>query len=132
MKLEYYLIPRKNPTQQDAAPKFYPVVNYYTGDSYRDLVSRVCEFSTVRSPDVLSVLESLFIVIPKFLAEGRIIRLGELGSLRITLQSSGSEVEEDFSESKIDSIAIRFIQSKTLRRTLGNIEYSKISRPEKG
>lgn len=131
MLVKYYLVPKSNPLNREESGKYYAVVDYNGDVTYRDLINRITDYSTVNSPDVMAVLESLFMLIPQQLFEGKIVRLGELGTLRLVLRSEGTESEEDFTEFNIKNSKVRLYLSKEFKKKLRNIEYARINHPKK-
>jgi len=71
------------------------------------------------------VLESLLKVIPDHLLNGRIVRLGDFGSFRLTLASEGADTEDDFSKSMIKKVKLNFRPGKQIRNDLKTAEYEK-------
>jgi predicted histone-like DNA-binding protein len=61
------------------------------------------------------------------LESGTIVRLGELGSLRISISSNGETNEEDVSVHSIKSSKCIFTPGKELKKMLKNLEYEKVN-----
>jgi len=94
--------------------------------SLKDLAKQIAMLSTVSRTDCVAVLTGLLEVVPLELLKGNIIRLGDLGSLRVTLSSEGAESEEDFSSSLIKNANVRFLPGQELKQEMLKAEYSKI------
>jgi predicted histone-like DNA-binding protein len=123
--LNYRLIKRQNP-RDPAAPRRYYAVGVAQGvTDVRELVDRISDLSTVTSIDTLAVLEALLKVIPKELSNGRIVRLGDLGTFRLTLKSEGSDQSENFNNSFIKGTNLIFRAGKLFRNVLKNIDFAK-------
>jgi len=73
----------------------------------------------------LAVLESLLKVIPAHLLNGRIVRLGDFGSFRLTVTSEGADTEDHFSKSMIKKVKLNFRPGKQIRNDLKTAEYEK-------
>lgn len=130
--LFYKAVQKANPRKLDEPNKYFAAAVNSGEANYRDLINAMAKNSTVSTPDVLAVIESLFEVIPEFLEEGKIVRLGELGSFTILLQSEGQERKEDVNIHTIKGNRIRFIPSKELKRKLRNIHYGKFNAKKSG
>jgi predicted histone-like DNA-binding protein len=91
----------------------------------RELVDRISDLSTVTSIDTLAVLEALLKVIPKELSNGRIVRLGDLGTFRLTLKSEGSDQSENFNNSLIKGTNLIFRAGKLFRNVLNTVTFAK-------
>jgi predicted histone-like DNA-binding protein len=64
-------------------------------------------------------------IIPQELANGKIVRLGDLGSLRITVKSEGSDKEDKVTSANINSVSVIFIPGKDLKKAIKDIEFVK-------
>jgi len=80
----------------------------------RQLAKRIAEIFTVSSIDTLAVLESLLTVIPSYLLDGKIVRLGDFGSFRLTVSSEGADTEGNFSKDLIKSANLNFRPGKQI------------------
>ena len=86
----------------------------------------LAEISTVSSIDTLAVLESLLQVLPRHLLDSKIIRLGDFGSFRISLSSSGADTAENFTKSMIKGVKLLFRPGKQITDELKQAEFVKI------
>ena len=124
--LEFALRQKINPRDPLAERKFYAVTQYNGYLSLRDIATWISRESTVSLMDTMAVLEGLLQVMPDFLLDGKIIKLGEFGSFRVSISSGGADTEEDFDQSYIRRINIRFRPGKELQKLLSNVEYRKL------
>ena len=69
-------------------------------------------------------------IIPRHIEKGEIVRLGELGSLRITVNSEASDTAEEVNASKIKKANYRFAPGGELQQTLKMLKYSKSKKDE--
>lgn len=58
---------------------------------------------------------------------GEIVRLGELGSLRVYISSEGSETADEVSASSIKNARVIFTPGKGIRDMLQNLEFVKVA-----
>jgi predicted histone-like DNA-binding protein len=124
--VRFKLIERINPRQPGDPPRHYAIgVNQGKVD-IRELSEMISEKSTVTSIDTMAVIEALLKVIPRELANGRIVALGDLGSLSLTLKSEGSDQPENFSASMIRGTKLHFRPGKEVKKVLNNISYAKV------
>lgn len=124
--LEFALRQKPNPQDPTAARKFYAVTQYNGDLSLRDIATWISRESTVSLMDTMAVLEGLLQVMPDFLLDGKIIRLGEFGSFRVSISSGGSDTAEDFDQSLIRKLRIRFRPGKEMQKLLSDVEYKKV------
>ena len=125
MPVKYSLAQRPNPSDPAAPKKFYATAKSEGEMTLRELANQIGAISTVSSIDTLAVLESLLQVIPGELLNGRIVRLGEFGSFRITLESEGADTAEDFNKSLIKRAKLNFRPGKLIANALKTADYQK-------
>lgn len=126
MPVKYSLAQRPNPSDPTAPKKFYATAKSDGEITLRQLANQIAAISTVSSIDTLAVLESLLQVIPDYLLNNRIVRLGDFGSFRLTLESEGAEAEENFNKSMIKRVRLNFRPGKQIANALKTAEYEKL------
>jgi predicted histone-like DNA-binding protein len=105
--------------------KYYASANS-TGEANIDELSELIEMiSTVSSIDISAALQGFVKVMPRALAAGDIVRLGDLGYFRISLSSKGHATEEEVSASSVTDTRIIFTPGKELKKMLNNLEFVK-------
>ena len=128
----YSVVPRINPRDKEAAPKFYARAQASGDVSVREMSERIQQSCTVTKADVQAVLVALEDVIIDALKSGEIVRLGDLGAFQIGLSSKGAETEEDYTASLIKKARINFRPGQALSGILTTLSYSKVAkRPTK-
>lgn len=124
--IKYKVIERKNPADRTADAKYY-VTPVNTGViELDDLSTLISDGSTVRQSDVYAVLIGMVNAISKQLAEGKLVKLGKLGSFSIGLNSEGTEKPEDATANSIKRTKIRYRPAAELRNMLKSLSFSKI------
>ena len=128
----YSVIPRINPRDKEAAPKYYARAQASGDVNIREMSERIQQTCTVTKADVQAVLIALEDVIIDALKSGEIVRLGDLGAFQIGLSSKGAETEEDYTPSLIQKARINFRPGLALSGILTTLSYSKVAkRPSK-
>jgi predicted histone-like DNA-binding protein len=94
--------------------------------SLEDLTRAIEKTSTVSGADIRAVLYATVEEAVDGLSEGRIIRLGELGSLRITLSSEGKYTAEEVTAAAVKKASVIFTPGKKLQEMLRNAKYTKV------
>ena len=125
MTVKFSVVPKKDPRNLEAPPKYYPTVVSQGRSDLRAIAERITQMSTVTSVDTLAVLEAFLTVIPQELAEGNIVELGELGSFRLTVLASGEARPEDVSKRNIKEVKVRFKPGKLFKQVLKGLEFRK-------
>ena len=128
----YSVVPRINPRDKEAAPKFYARAQASGDVNIREMSERIQQSCTVTKADVQAVLVALEDVIIDALKSGEIVRLGDLGTFQIGLSSKGAVTEEDYTPSLITKVRINFRPGLALAGALTTLSYSKVAkRPTK-
>lgn len=114
--LQYKVIARKNPMTKNT--KFYPTLLSPVPITLTQIAGEIEKISSLSRGDIKNVLDNLQHVVLGHLTNGRSIRLGDLGSFRPSLRSSGSLSKEDVTAANIRSVCVVYTPSTEMRRTL--------------
>lgn len=125
MSIKYSVIQRPKPGDPSAPRKFYAIVQNDGEVSLRELADQIASISTVSPIDTMAVLESLIQVIPNYMLNGQIVRLGELGSFFVTLSSEGADTEEAFTTSMIKRAKVNFRPGKLIKNKMKTATFEK-------
>lgn len=85
-------------------------------------IEKIC---TVSGADIRAVLYALVDVSVDSLADGNIVRLGDLGSLRISLSSEGKTSANEVTASAIKSSSVIFTPGTRIKEMLSNAKFQK-------
>jgi len=127
MAIKYNIHEIGNNIDPTAPKKFYlrPInTNEKTLD---DLAADISHNCSLTEADIYAVLQSLVREIPRAISQGQIVRLGNLGSFRMSINSTGSEKKEDVSELNVYRRRLIFHPSKQLKKQLDEISFEKNS-----
>ena len=83
-----------------------------------DVVGEIEKMSTVSSADVKAVLDCLEYVVRTHLQNSQSVRLGDLGSFRPTVSSSGFATKGEVTAAGVTRIRVRFTPSATLTENM--------------
>ena len=126
--INYIAQAKKNP--QTKTLSYYAQIAPVTPLKLDDIVRRIEKTSTVSSADIKAVLDALQHEIVESLRAGNSVRLGDLGSFRATLSSSGVEAPENVSASLIKSVRVRFTPGAKMNEIFGNLKALSFNRVE--
>ena len=73
----------------------------------------------------MAVIEALLYAVPRHLKEGKIVKLGQLGTFYLRVRGQGVDDPADFDVYKVRSSRIHFHPGKILRRMLKTIQYER-------
>ena len=122
----YSVVPRVNPRDKEAAPKFYAQAQARGDVNIREMATRIQGSCTVTKADVYAVLVALEDVIMEALQNGEIVRLGDLCTLQVGLSGKGTLTEEEFADTLIRKARINFRPGPVLAGALENLKFSKV------
>lgn len=126
MSLKVKTVARKNPQDLTAPPKFYAKKVNIGEFTTNQLIDYIVTTSTVSKPDVHAVLFALEDAITKELGRSHIVRLGNLGSFNISINSVASDTAEEVTKSNVSRINLRFRPSKEIKKIIDSFEVEKI------
>lgn len=129
--LTYSVVERKDPKNPEIQGKFYAQAQARGEAGIRELSQRIQQMCTVTRADVMAVLIALEDVVADSLANGEIVRLGELGSVQVSLSSEGSETKDGFHDGLIKKARILFRGGRTLQNTISTLKYEKVEQKYK-
>ncbi len=126
MPITFNVIERGQPgVSGGGVKKFYASPKMVGESTLKDLATNIEKQSNVSSEDIRSVLDTLVDVIQDKLADGQIIRLGELGSLRVSFSSESRDTAEEINTTCIKKARILFSPGKGIKDTLTTLNYQK-------
>ncbi len=125
MSVNYKLVQRGNPGDPSAPKKFYATPANSGKVSLRNIGRDIEDISSLSYGDITNVLNNLITQVSKYLADGKIVSLGDLGDLRLRFSSEGVDEEAAFTPSKIRNVKIVFRAGKELDDKLSSIEFHK-------
>jgi predicted histone-like DNA-binding protein len=118
MTVEYSIVARGNPQDPAEPKKYYPVVKSSGELKLRDLVQRAAEMSTLSPADVAAAVEAFLAIIPRALADGNIVRLGDFGTYSLRVRSVGADTEAEVGAQNITKVVAGFRPGKRFRDAL--------------
>jgi predicted histone-like DNA-binding protein len=106
--------------------KFYASPVHDREISLDGLTKAIEKTSTVSGADIRAVLYAMVEEAVLGLSDGRIIRLGDLGSLRITLSSTGKDTAEEVTAQCVKKAGVIFTPGAKLQEMLKVAKYTKV------
>lgn len=107
--IRYKLGAKKSP--KDKSVKYYAVNVRTKTITLEDLAEEIEHATTISRADVKACLDELEHRILTAMQEGNSVRLGDLGSFHITLQSNGATTKKDFTAENIKNVRVQFVPS---------------------
>ena len=126
MPIKFKVVERGEPGVTGGGVHKYYASPVMSGELDLDQLTKMIEkISTVSGADIRAVLYALVDVSVDQLSNGQIIRLGELGSLRISLSSEGKDRPEDVSSLSVKKSSVLFTPGKRIKEMLIIAKYQK-------
>jgi predicted histone-like DNA-binding protein len=106
MAVKYLLVQKGNTGDAAAPKKFCAAPAPRNKTTVKDISKDISEISPLNYGDISNVLNNFAQLIPKYLSNGNIVSLGELGNLRLNFSSEGTLTKNSFSPAKINKVKI--------------------------
>lgn len=119
------VIQKVNPQAPLDPRKYYGVTKAVGIVGIRQLANRISKETTLGTPDVVAVIEALLQDIPEFLLDGKIVKLGDFGTYRLTISSEGAATLEEYSTSMIKKTKLNFRPGLVFKNSLTNAVFQK-------
>ena len=118
---KYHLQKKRNRLNQDKDGLWYATPAPRHKLDTADLCRYASKNTTLNAIEVRAVLDLINEFVPRYLAEGYVIRLGELGSLSLTYGSEGVAQPEDFHPRLMRPARVVFRPSKKLTQEVRSL-----------
>lgn len=126
MSIKFNVIERGQPGVVGGGEKKYYASPVSSGElTLAGLTKAIERSSTVSGADIRAVLYAMVDVMKDELADGNIVRLGELGSLRVSFSSEGKATSGEVNASAITGAKVIFTPGKDIKTMLEIVEYQK-------
>lgn len=104
---------------------YYHARAQYDGvTSIEDIAQLVEQISAISVGDVLSVLNTLGKIVAVELANGRIVDLGDLGRIRLSLRAKGVATPEEVRHETIQSTRAIFVPGQAIRHKQQHLSFA--------
>lgn len=107
-EINYSIAGMRNPSDKDAAEKFYAKMQASGVVDLNDMAEEISYATTLTDGDVLNVLRALIKQMKKNLVAGKIVRLEKFGTFQFQICSEGAETEKAFTSANITKVNIQF------------------------
>lgn len=106
--------------------KFYASANVTGEVTIEGLTKRIEKISTVSGADIRAVLYALVDVSVDEMADGKIVRLGDLGYFRVSISSEGVTEQNEVTADIIKGGKVIFTPGKEIKKMLDTLTYQKM------
>ena len=130
MSIKFNIVERGRPGHEEAPKKYYPSIQSTGRVSMRQLALEASDISTLSTPDMMAAIEAFLDLIPKHLAQGEIVDLGDFGNFWLRFSAEGADTPEQVRSSQITTLIPRFMPGKEFKRALKQVKFEKRHRPK--
>lgn len=121
--LNFNVVKRRDPRDLSAPPKFHASIKRNQNVGLDHMVDELKKISPINKGDAISALINLIDLLPKELAKGNTVTLGNLGTFWLSVSSQGFDNEKDVSPKVIEKIKVHFKESKQLKQLMSKLTY---------
>jgi predicted histone-like DNA-binding protein len=114
---------KTNPNDVSAPMKYYPRACNYGEIDLEELAEQVSYSCTATPSDCFAVIMSLVNVVSNSLEQGKIVRLGQLGSFQVSIKGESSTTPEAVKAQNVTSSSILFRPGKKLKMMLQRLVF---------
>lgn len=123
MPLFYNKIQKKNPMDENAPAKWYPVLKTVGMMKEKEVAKLIADETTLNPKEAEMALSQLQKIMIRTLLNGQSVQLGDWGSFYLSLHTEGSETEKEAGPDKIKKINIRFTAGKELKEAISKATF---------
>ena len=125
--MKYKVIKRGFPGVPGGGEQKYYASPVYSGETtIKELGDRLSAQSSMTKADAIAVITGLIGLIAFDLKDGKIVRLGDLGSFRISLSSNGEDTPELITSKSIKNSKILFRPAQDFQDSLVGLSFTKV------
>jgi predicted histone-like DNA-binding protein len=126
MSIKFKVIERGEPGVAGGGTKKFYASPVMDGEmNLSDLTKAIEKICTVSGADIRAVLYALVDVSVDNLSNGTIVRLGDLGSMRVSLSSEGKTTAEEVKATAIKSSSVIFTPGTRIKEMLATVKFQK-------
>lgn len=127
-KVTYSVVEHKNPHQSESSSLYYAQAQARDVMDFNAICKEIQSECTVTKADITGVLVALESVMSRALANGKIVRLGDFGTFKVSVSSNGASSRNTFNESYIRGTRYLFHPGPTLKTLQKNMEFERVER----
>ena len=126
MSIKYSVLPMKNPLRLEEPEKFYARAQSRSTITEDRIADDIAYATSLTKGDVANVLRVLPRFMKKYLEDGDIIDLGDLGKFQYQVMSKGAFTREEFTHYNIRKAKLQYRPSMAIKESLENLEFEEV------
>lgn len=122
---------RKNPMDQDAPPKYYPVQKTVHMVDETSVAEQIADETTLNPAEALMAIRQLRKILLRELMNSNSVQLGNWGSFGITLSTQGAETPEQVKATHVKQVKVNFTPGTEMKEALKKARFEWIDKETK-
>jgi predicted histone-like DNA-binding protein len=128
--MKYRVILKSNPNDPKGPKKKYANPVNAGKFTLKDFAKQISGRSSLTTGDIENVLTNFVEELPLFLKLGLSIKLGDFGTLRLSISSEGVDEDKDFTVAHIKGVRVIFTPSPEFKESLKNTTFEEEKLPK--
>jgi predicted histone-like DNA-binding protein len=129
MSIKFHVVERGRPGHPETPKKYYPYLKSSGRVSVRELAEEASDRSTLTTADMMAAIETFLSIIPKHLADGKIVELGDFGNFGLRFNANGAETPGEVRGELVRTLLPHFRPGKEFKKVLRTAKIQKSHRP---
>jgi predicted histone-like DNA-binding protein len=121
--MKYKVVERGNPRKPEEKKKQYANPVHAGSLNLKEIAKDISGRSSLTRGDIENVLSNFLDELPTYLKIGMSVKLGDFGTMRLSLKSEGVETGKKFDATYIKGVKIIFIPSVELKKSMEGIAF---------
>jgi predicted histone-like DNA-binding protein len=121
--MKFKTVKKGNPSDPSAPKKQYANAVNAGRLGIKDFAKEIAGRSSLTRGDIENVLTNFLDVLPTFLKLGLSVKLGEFGSMRLSIISEGVDEDQQFTANNIKGVKVIFTPGVELKNSLADIKF---------
>lgn len=121
MAIHYVIRSKKNPRQPGAEPKFYLIARSLPTVSRETFIEDMVRHTSLTKNEAGAAIDYMFEALPRYIALGHTVTLGELGYFKATISSKGSDEPDEAKPDKITRKRVIFVFGRKFRELINSL-----------
>lgn len=127
MAISYHIVKRIEPGVPGGGHRKYYAKAIATGRlDMPEIISRIERRSTLNGADIRGVIYALSDIIKEGLAEGSIVEIGEIGTFRVSLKSTGRDHRQEVGTKSIEKVRVIYKPDAALNNHFKRLVFRKL------
>ena len=116
-------VQRRNPLDEDAPAKWYPVQYTTKLVDETEVAELVADETTLNPMEALMAIRQLRKIVQRLLLDGKSVKLGNWGTFNVTLNTEGADTKEELTANNVKRVNINFQAGDDLKNAMQKADF---------